>query len=293
MPYQRLTASRIVFNVFNALFMTLVVILTLYPFLYILAASFSDQLFIQQGKVGIIPKGFNLDAYKLVFEFPMIGRSYWNTVVYTVTGTLVSVLLTVCAAYPLSRKSMLGRKFFTGVILLPMIFAGGIVPTFLIVNAMGMRNTIWAIIIPGAVSSFYVFIQRTFFEAIPQELEEAARIDGCSHMQILLRMILPLSLPSLVTIGLFYAVGQWNSFFPAMLYLSDKSMHPIQLLLRDIVIMNQTDSVLTGAAADERAMIGESVKFATIMVATVPILLVYPFIQKFFVQGAMVGSIKG
>jgi putative aldouronate transport system permease protein len=293
MPNQRLTIGRVSFNIVNAVIMIAVVVLTLYPFLYILASSLSEPIYIQQGKITIFPKGFNWKAYQLVFEFPMLGRSYLNTVVYTITGTLVSITLTVLAAYPLSRRNMWGRKAFTTVILLPMLFSGGIIPAFLVVNALGMRDSIWAIIIPGAVTSFYVFIMRTFFEAIPQELEEAARIDGCSHIQILLRIVLPLSLPSLATIGLFYAVAQWNSFFPAMLYLSSKSMQPIQLLLRDIVIMNDTDSVLGGTDASERALRGETVKYATIMAATLPILVVYPFVQKYFVQGAMVGSVKG
>ncbi|OXM86947.1 carbohydrate ABC transporter permease [Paenibacillus rigui] len=293
MPYQRVTLGRIGFNLINALFMTAIVILTLYPFLYILASSLSEPIYIQQGKVSIFPQGFNWKAYSLVFEFPMLGRSYLNTVVYTVVGTLISMALTVMAAYPLSRRSMWGRKTLTTLILLPMLFSGGIIPSFLVVNALDMRDTIWAIVIPGAVTSFYVFIMKTFFEAIPHELEEAARIDGCTHMQILLKIVLPLSLPSLATIGLFYAVAQWNSFFPAMLYLGSKTMHPIQLLLRDIVIMNDTDSVLGATDASERALMGEAVKYATIMVATLPILVVYPFVQRYFVQGAMVGSVKG
>jgi putative aldouronate transport system permease protein len=293
MPYQRLTAGRIGFNVLNAICMIIVVVLTLYPFLYILASSLSEPIYIQQGQVSIIPLGLNMKAYELVLEFPMLGRSYLNTLIYTIVGTFISIAFTVMAAYPLSRRNMWGRKTFTTVILLPMLFSGGIIPAFLVVNALGMRDTIWAIVIPGAVTSFYVFIMKTFFEAIPHELEEAARIDGCSHMQILIKIVIPLSLPSLVTIGLFYAVAQWNSFFPAMLYLGSKSMQPIQLLLRDIVIMNDTDSVLGGTDTSERALMGEAVKYATIMVATLPILTVYPFVQKYFVQGAMVGSVKG
>ncbi|MBE1442613.1 MULTISPECIES: carbohydrate ABC transporter permease [unclassified Paenibacillus] len=292
MPLRRLTWGSLIFNTLNMLFLGLVVAITIYPFLYVLAASLSEQIYISQGKIGIIPMGFQLEAYKRVIEFPMLGRAYFNTVVYTVLGTAVSLFLTVLAAYPLSKKEVPGRNLLTGFILLPMLFSGGLIPTYLVVNALEMRNTIWAIIIPTAVASFYVFIQRTFFEQIPAELEDAARIDGCSAMQTLLRIYLPLSVPSLVTIGLFYAVNQWNSFFPAMIYLNDENLFPVQILLRDIVIQNQTDQVMVDVH-DDKNLLSESIKYATLIVATLPILLVYPFIQKYFVQGSMMGSIKG
>ncbi|GAA4830584.1 carbohydrate ABC transporter permease [Paenibacillus vulneris] len=292
MPLRRLTWGSLIFNTLNMLFLGLVVAITIYPFLYVLAASLSEQIYISQGKIGIIPMGFQLEAYKRVIEFPMLGRAYFNTVVYTVLGTAVSLFLTVLAAYPLSKKEVPGRNLLTGFILLPMLFSGGLIPTYLVVNALEMRNTIWAIIIPTAVASFYVFIQRTFFEQIPAELEDAARIDGCSAIQTLLRIYLPLSVPSLVTIGLFYAVNQWNSFFPAMIYLNDENLFPVQILLRDIVIQNQTDQVMVDVH-DDKNLLSESIKYATLIVATLPILLVYPFIQKYFVQGSMMGSIKG
>ncbi|WP_248928026.1 carbohydrate ABC transporter permease [Paenibacillus hamazuiensis] len=292
MPLKRMTLGSMTFHAFNTLFLGLVVVVTLYPFLYVLAASLSDQIYISQGKIGIIPMGLHWEAYKRVIEFPMLGRSYVNTVVYTVVGTAVSLILTVLAAYPLSKKEVPGRNLLTGFVLLPMLFSGGLIPTYLVVNALEMRNTIWAIVIPTAVASFYVFIQRTFFEQIPGELEDAAKIDGCSTLQTLLRIYLPLSVPSLVTIGLFYAVNQWNSFFPAMIYLNDENLFPVQILLRDIVIQNQTDQVMVDVH-DDKNLLSESIKYATLIVATVPILLVYPFIQKYFVQGSMMGSIKG
>ncbi|WP_199614250.1 carbohydrate ABC transporter permease [Paenibacillus alkalitolerans] len=292
MPTYRMTFGSLAFLACNTLFLGIIVITTIYPFLYVIAASLSDQLYISQGKIGIIPMGFQLDAYKRVFAFPMLGRAYWNTVVYTVAGTAVSLFLTICAAYPLSRKELPGRNILTGFVLLPMLFAGGLIPTFLVVNALGMRNSIWAIVIPTAVASFYVFIQRTFFEQIPSELEDAAKIDGCSMLQTLWRIVLPLSVPSLVTIGLFYAVNQWNSFFPALIYLNDEKLFPVQILLRDIVIQNQTDQMMTDVH-DDKNLLSESIKYSTLVVATLPILLVYPFIQKYFVQGSMMGSIKG
>lgn len=292
MSVLRMGPWRLMFVAINTLFLGAVVLLTVYPFLFIIAASLSDPLYIQQGRVGVIPMGLQFDAYRRVLEYPMLGRAYLNTVVYTVVGTAISMVLTVCASYPISRRDLPGRKLMTGFILLPMLFGGGLIPTYLVVSALGMRNTIWAIVIPAAITSFYVFIQRTFFEQIPAELEDAAKIDGCSQLQCLLRIILPLSVPSLVTIGLFYAVGQWNSFFPAMIYLNDEEMFPVQILLRDIVIQNQTDQMMVDVF-DDKNLIGESIKYSTLVVATLPIIAVYPFIQKYFVQGSMVGSIKG
>lgn len=288
----KITKGRIAFNIVNAFIMVFVCIITLYPFLYITAASLSGPLFVTRGTISIVPVDFTLDAYKMVIKYPMIGRSYFNTIYYTLFGTAINILLTIFAAYPLSRKSFIGRRFFNMMIFFPIIFSTGMIPTFLVVNALHMRNTIWSMVLPGAIAGFNVIIMRTFFEAIPEALEESARIDGASHMQILFKIILPLSLPSIATIGLFYAVGHWNSFFGAMLYLRDPKMQPLQIILRNIVVMNQTDSVMQTVESD-RAEVGESIKYATIMVATVPILLVYPFIQKYFVQGVMIGSVKG
>ncbi|NOU96894.1 ABC transporter permease subunit [Paenibacillus sp. LMG 31456] len=292
MAFQRMTLGGLAFAIINTAVLGLVMVMTLYPFLYVVSASLSDQLFIQQGRVGIIPMGFQLEAYRRVLEFPMLGRSYLNTVTYTAVGTAISLALTICAAYPLSRRELPGRKLLTGIVLLPMLFSGGLIPTFLVVNALGMRDSIWAIVIPAAITSFYVFIQRTFFEQIPVEVEDAAKIDGCSMVQTLIKIILPLSVPSLVTIGLFYAVNQWNSFFPAMIYLNDENLFPVQILLRSIVIQNQTDQVMVDVF-DDKNLISESIKYSTLVVATLPILIIYPFIQKYFVQGSMMGSIKG
>ncbi|MDD9269553.1 carbohydrate ABC transporter permease [Paenibacillus sp. GCM10023248] len=292
MSSMRVMPGRLLFNIINMVVLSVVAVITLYPFLYVLAASLSDQLFIQQGRIGIIPMGLQFEAYRRVLEFPMLARSYLNTVTYTVVGTAISLVLTICASYPLSRRDLPGRNVLTALVLLPMLFSGGLIPTFLVVNALGMRDTIWAIVIPSAIASFYVFVQRTFFEQIPAELEDAAKIDGCSYLQTLIRIVLPLSVPSLVTIGLFYAVNEWNSFFPAMIYLNDEAKFPVQILLRDIVIQNQTDQVMVDVY-DDKNLISESIKYATLVVATLPILVVYPFIQKYFVQGSMIGSVKG
>lgn len=288
----KITKGRLIFNILNGFVMTFICIITLYPFLYVAAVSLSSPIFVAQGKVGIIPLGFTTQAYEKVFRYPMIGRAYFNTVYYTVLGTAINLLMTIFAAYPLSRKSFVGRKLFNMMIFFPVIFSGGMIPTYLIVNGLRMRNTVWALVIPGAISGFNAIIMRTFFESIPAELEESAKIDGASHMQILTKITLPLSLPSIATIGLFYAVGHWNSFFPAMLYLSEPEKQPIQIVLRNIVIMNQTETVM-GTVEDDKAQVGETIRHATIMVATLPILFVYPFIQKYFVHGVMIGAVKG
>lgn len=264
----------------------------LYPVLYVLAASLSSFEFLAQGKVGILPMGFNLDAYQRILSYPMIGRAYANTVFYTVAGTAISLFLSALAAYPLSRRPFPGQKFMSGVIVVAMLFSAGIIPTFLIVTKMNLYNTVWSILLPTAVSSFNVILLKNFFQQIPYELEESAALDGCSQLKILFKIILPLSLPGIVTVGLFYAVAQWNSYFPAMLYLRDRSLMPMQIILRDIVIQNQTAD-LSIDLVNGSDQISESVKYATIMVATIPIMLVYPFIQKYFVKGIMVGSVKG
>jgi putative aldouronate transport system permease protein len=264
----------------------------LYPVLYVLAASFSSFEFLAQGKVGIIPMGFTLDAYKRILSYPMLDRAYLNTFFYTIAGTIISMLLSALAAYPLSRRPFPGQKFMSSVIVVAMLFSAGMIPTFLVVTKLHMYNTVWAMLIPTAVSSFNVVLLKNFFQQIPYELEESASLDGCSQMMILFRIILPLSMSGVVTVGLFYAIAQWNSYFPAMLYLRDRALVPMQIILRDIVIQNQTND-LSIDLVNGSDQISESVKYATIMVATIPIMLVYPFIQKYFVKGIMVGSVKG
>lgn len=288
----RLGKGRIVFQCINYTILFLLMVASLYPVLYVLAASLSSFEFLAQGKVGILPMGFNLDAYQRILSYPMIGRAYANTVFYTVAGTAISLFLSALAAYPLSRRPFPGQKFMSGVIVVAMLFSAGIIPTFLIVTKMNLYNTVWSILLPTAVSSFNVILLKNFFQQIPYELEESAALDGCSQLKILFKIILPLSLPGIVTVGLFYAVAQWNSYFPAMLYLRDRSLMPMQIILRDIVIQNQTAD-LSIDLVNGSDQISESVKYATIMVATIPIMLVYPFIQKYFVKGIMVGSVKG
>ncbi len=284
--------SRIIFQIINYSILTVSMIIALYPVAYVLAASLSSYEFLAQGKVGIIPMGFNLEAYKRVLAYPMIGRSYINTVFYTLAGTAISLLLSILGAYPLSRRYFPGKDFLTKVVVVAMLFSAGMIPTFLVVRGLGLYNTVWSILLPTAISSFNLVILKNFFEQIPYELEESAALDGCNHLQILFIIILPLAVPGLVTIGLFYAVYQWNSYFPAMIYLRDRELVPIQIILRDIVIQNQTNdlSIDLVKGSDQ---VSESIRYATIMVATIPIMLLYPFVQKYFISGIMIGSVKG
>lgn len=288
----KVSTGRRVFVVFNYIVLSLLMVATLYPFLYVLAVSLSDPSFILRGKVSIIPQGFTTEAYQRVFKYPFIWTSYRNTIFYTVAGTAINIILTACGAYPLSRKRFSGRKFGTFIVLFSMLFTGGMIPTYLVVKGLGLYNTVWAILLPGAVYSWNLIVMRTFFQQIPEELEEAAKIDGCNEIHIFFRIIIPLSIPAMMTIGLFYAVEHWNSFFNALIYLKDKELFPLQIILRQIVIRNETDEMM-GGITQGRDVVGESIKHATIIVATIPILLVYPFIQRYFVKGAMIGAVKG
>ena len=286
--------SRKVFEVFNACFMLLLCAVMLYPFIFTASASLSNAAEVSAGNVTLFPKGFTVEAYKSVLGYQKVWVSYGNTLWYTVVGTIVSLILTICGAYPLSRSDFYGKSVFVFFITLTMIFSGGLIPSFLVNKTLGLYNSRWAIILPGALSTMNMIIMRTFFQNIPDALEEAATIDGCSDFQILIKIILPLSTASIMTIGMFYAVGYWNSWFSAMIYLRDADKYPLQLVLRQIVLQNQILDLMGQESAEDLSKVtGESVKYATVMVATVPILCVYPFVQKFFVKGVMIGSVKG
>ncbi len=281
-----------VFRVFNTVFLILLACVTIYPFLFVAVASVSNDSYIIQGKVGIIPMGFTLESYKRVLNYPLLLQAYANTVFYTIAGTCVNIFMTTFGAYPLSRKRFYGRSLFSFMIVFTMLFNGGLIPTFLVVKSFNLVDTVWAMILPGAVSTWYLMLMRNFFASIPAEIEESALIDGCNEFQTLFQIIIPLSTASIATISLFYAVGHWNSFFPALIYLRSDRLYPLQIILRNIVIQNQTNDMLD-ISDSNRDIVSESIKYSTIMVATLPILTVYPFIQKYFVKGVMVGSVKG
>ncbi|MEF2248120.1 MULTISPECIES: carbohydrate ABC transporter permease [unclassified Paenibacillus] len=274
----------------------LILLIVIYPLLYVLNASFSDPMAILRGEIWLLPKGFTIDAYKRVFENQDIISGYLNTIMYTAVGTLVNLALTTMAAYPLSRKDFHGRNFITICIVFTMFFSGGMIPLYLLIRDLHMLNTLWALVIPGAVSVWNIVIMRTFFQtSIPLEIQESAFIDGCSNIQTLFRIVLPLSMPIIAVMTLFYAVGHWNAFFNALIYLSDRSKYPLQLFLREILIQEQMDE-MTSSTDDSLAnylLQIEALKYAVVVVANLPMLMLYPFLQKYFVKGVMIGALKG
>ena len=284
----KVSISRRVFLVFNTVILLLICLAMLYPVIYVAAASFSEETAILRGDVTFIPVRAHLKAYQKVFQYPLLWRSYANTLLYTALGTAINLLLTVFGGWALSQKKMVGRRFFTLMCVFTMFFNGGIIPTFLVVKGLGLLNTVWAIVLPGAVSTYNMILMRTFFRQIPESLVEAAELDGCRDFGVLFRIVLPLSLASLMTIGMFYAVGHWNSYFPAVLYLSKPELNPLQIILRQVVLLNE---IVENSSSTENVM-AEGIKYATIMVAMLPMLCVYPFVQRYFVKGVMIGSVK-
>lgn len=283
-----------VFDIINALIMIFVIVVTLYPFLYLTSISMSSEKFVYSGEITFYPKGFTLGTYKVLLKDTSFWISYRNTIIYTVLGTLISLALTVLLAYPLSKKRLKGRSVFLGIILFTMFFSGGLIPTYLLVTRMlRMRNTIWAVVIPGAISTYNVLITRTFFEGLPEELEEAAAIDGMSTYGIFFKIILPLSKPILATMGLFYAVGMWNNWFGPFIYLDTKSLFPVSLYLRNIIAGAQSTREVVGGDVEGIGDIEATIKSASMIVSVLPIIMIYPFVQKYFVKGVMIGSLKG
>ncbi|QJC51920.1 carbohydrate ABC transporter permease [Paenibacillus albicereus] len=275
------------FDAFNVVVMLLLAAVMLYPMLYVFSASISDNALVASGQVLLWPKRITWIAYEQLIARSELWTSYWNTIRYTAVFVVLTLLATASMAYPLSKRWLPGRRTILLLAAFTLLFSGGIIPTFLVVQKLGLLDTLWAIVLPPLISTWYLFIMRTFFEAMPEELEDAARIDGCGPLQVLVRIVMPLSLPVLVTIGLFSAVNQWNSFFDALIYLNDRDRYPLQLMLRNILIAGET----VQGEGDLSHL--ETTKYAMIMLATVPILCVYPFTQKYFVQGAMIGGIKG
>ncbi|KIL40112.1 sugar ABC transporter permease [Gordoniibacillus kamchatkensis] len=275
------------FDAVNIGLMIVLIVVMTYPLIYVFSASISDNAMVMSGQVVLWPRSVTLVAYERLLSNPDVWISYWNTIRYTAVHTLLTLIVTSAMAYPLAKKWLPGRKTILLMAAFTLLFSGGMIPTFLIVQNLGLLNTIWAIVLPSLVSTWHLFIMRTFFEALPEELEDAATIDGCSSLQVLIRIVLPLSLPVLVSIGLFTAVNQWNSFFDALIYLNERSMYPLQIMVRNIIIAS------SNVQGEGNTAYIETLKYAMITIATVPILCVYPFVQKYFVQGAMIGGIKG
>lgn len=281
------------FDTINVMFMLGLMFITLYPLYYIFIVSISDGHIVMRGDISFWPRGMNLDTYRLLLHDSAIIRAYGNTILYTVVGTMINLGCTILCAYPLSKRDFYGRGFFTLMIVFTMFFSGGLIPSYLLVKQLHLINTMWALILPGAISAWNMIVMRTFFQGIPNELFESARIDGAHEFWVLFRIVLPLSLPIIVTISMFYAVGHWNSFFSALIYLDEKAKYPVQILLRNIVVMGQMSEQSQELSGPYAAVTSTNIKYAVIMIVVAPIVAVYPFIQKYFIKGVMIGSLKG
>lgn len=280
-------------QVINYALITILAFVCLYPFLNVIAYSLSGYNAVLSGRVNFYPIDFSLEAYKQILGKTQIWNSMRTTVFVTVVGTALSLVLTTCAAYALSRQDLPGRTFLTGMILFTMYFGGGMIPTFLVVKGVGLYDTLGSLFIPQSVNVFNFIVMRTFFRNLPESLEEAARIDGASYVQVLIKIVLPLSLPIIATIGLFYAVGYWNTYFDALLYIQNPDKYTLQLRLRSLLFgeeLNNSSANLEGMGTQ---VMTQSLKMATVAVSTIPILVVYPWLQKYFVKGVMIGSVKG
>lgn len=283
-----------IFDAFNFILLSLMILITLYPIYYVAIASISNPTDLMSHKGMIwLPQGLSLKAYSMVFDNPMILRGYGNTLFIVIVGLLFNLTLTAFGAYALSRKGLYYRKQLTLFIVFTMFFSGGLIPFYLTVKGLGLTNTVWALIIPQAINTFNLIIMRTTFQAVPDSLEESARIDGANDFIILFRIIIPISMPIIAVMILYYGVSHWNSWFNAMIFLRNRQLYPLQLILREILIQGETAGMVTGAEAGDMVMLAETLKYATIMIATLPILFVYPFLQRYFVKGALVGAIKG
>lgn len=288
--------SDVIFDIVNYILLTAVMLLVLYPLYFIVIASISDPNAIYEGKVYFIPKLINFEGYERIFAEKSIWRGYLNTFIYTSVGTAINVLFTICAAYSLSKKYLPGRNFFMLMITFTMFFSGGLIPAYLLVQKMGMLNSIWGLVIPTAVGPWNLIIARTFFQSnIPDEVCEAASIDGSSEINTFIRIVLPISQAIIAIMILFYAVGHWNSYFNALIYLRSEDKYPLQLILRSILVQNEVNAnmVTDESALAEKQRIADLIKYGVIIVSSLPVLILYPFVQKYFVQGVMIGSVKG
>ena len=292
----RQSKSDRIFDVVNITLLCLLLLTVIYPLIYVISCSFSDPLLVVQSKIKVLPQKVTLVAYQRVFRNELVMSGYKNTFIYTILGTALNVAITTMTAYPLSRRDFAIRKPVTVLVTFTMLFSGGMIPTFLVVKNLKLIDTIWALLLPGAMSTWNMFIMKNYFQtSIPNELYEAARIDGADNFQILLKIVLPLSAPIIAVMVLYYGVAHWNSYFNALLYLRDRYRYPLQLVLRSF--FNANDYSEQGGAGGDSGMtallVAETMKYALIVVASGPILCLYPFLQRFFVKGVMLGAIKG
>ncbi|MFB1049868.1 carbohydrate ABC transporter permease [Paraliobacillus sp. JSM ZJ581] len=295
----RFTLSDKAFDRLNLLFVLLITLIIIYPLIFVISASISDPQAVNSGEMWLWPVDITLDGFTRVFQNDAIWIGYRNTIIYTVTGVLIHLFILLPSAYALSRKELMGKKILLWFILFTMLFNGGLIPTYLVVKNLGMVDTMWAIVIPGVIGAWSVLVARTFFQqTIPDQLVEASKIDGASDFYLFLKVVLPLSLPIIAVMALFHAVALWNQYFNALIYLSDEKLFPLQLILRQILILNEVsaDSAATAAGAaqsfSDQVKTASLVKYAVIIVSALPLLIVYPFLQRFFVKGVLIGSVK-
>ncbi|MBR2288791.1 MAG: carbohydrate ABC transporter permease [Clostridia bacterium] len=280
-----------IFRIFNTLFLCLIMVIMVYPFWYVLVCSFSSLSHIQNTTFILWPDGIHLEAYQQVFRNELVPTAYLNTIFITIVGTAISILLTIIGAFCLSRRGLPGHTAMTAFVVFTMLFNGGLIPTYLLVRELKMINTLWSVIVPCAINTYNMIIMRNFFSAVPQELEEAATIDGASQRQYLLRILLPLSGASIATITLFYAVDYWNAYFYSLIYITKRQLLPMQAILRQVLMTTEIETLMYDAAV--QTLPSEMLKDAMIVVTALPIICLYPFIQRYFVKGVMVGSLKG
>ena len=296
MKKKKITQDKVVYFI-NYVLLALLLVIVLYPIIYIISCSFSSGSALMAGRVRLLPVEFTFDSYKAVFKYQSIWSGYKNSVIYTIVGTLISIVFTLFAAYPLSRDDFRGQKLFTGLFLFTMMFSGGLIPTYLLVRNLKLIDTMWAIVLPGAVSAYNMIVARTFFkQTIPKELMEAAEMDGCSDFKFFSRIVIPLSTPIVAVLCLWGAVSLWNSYFNPMIYINSEDKYPLQLVLRRILLMSQVN--LNSSSVDPQVIaknqyLSEMLKYGTIIISTLPLMVIYPFVQKYFVKGVMIGSVKG
>lgn len=284
-----------VFLGFIYLFLIILLAIILFPLLYIVSSSFSSPLAVSSGQVLLWPVDFSTRGYEVALSNPQIITGYGNSLFYTFFGTIISVVLTVAIAYPLSKKTFFGRNIIMAFLVLTMLFNGGLIPTYLVVKALGMLDTRWALLIPAAIGVWQIIIARTFFQTnIPDELSEAAELDGCSDWRFLWSVVLPLSKPILAVLALMYAIYQWNSYFDALIYLKSPDLYPLQLILRSILILNTTSSGSMDAKTMlERQQLADLLKYSLIVISSLPVLIIYPFVSRYFTKGILIGAVKG
>lgn len=285
------TIGNRLFDIINNSLLLLVALACSLPFVYVLAVSFTSPAQVAQGGIILFPKEWSLSAYRYIFSTDTLMRSMMVSIYITVVGTFINLVFTSLMAYPLAKRHLRGRRTIMMGVLFTMLFGGGLIPTYFVVKALNLTDTLWSLMIPTAISAFNLIVLKNFFQQIPDGLEDSAKIDGCNDLGVLIRIVLPLSLPAMATFGLFYAVGHWNQFFNAILYINDNTKWPIQVLLREIVIL--ASGRIGDTNIDDAEIQPLTIRMAVIVFATIPILVVYPFLQKHFAKGAMLGSVKG